>query len=94
MLIESLLSHTIEALVVGAVGLFTFLVRSFFSKIHDDLKDLRGAVDKLSGRFDSLREDTRVTTTAVAVTRQEVAAIWRTIDGAYKRTSDHNGDGA
>lgn len=83
--------HLVEGLVISCLGLFTFLVRSYFTRIHTDLKDLRGSVDKLSGRFDSLKEDARVTTTALAVTRQEVSAVWRALDGAHKRASDLNG---
>lgn len=92
MLLESLLNHSIEALMVGAVGLLAFLVRSFFSRIHTDLRDLRASVDKFSGGLDSLKEDVHRTSTALAVTRQEVSAVWRTLDSAHKRASDMNGD--
>ncbi len=89
MLIESLVDHSVEALVVGFLGLFSFFVKSFFSRIHADLTVLRGSVDKLSGRFDGLRDEARNSTTAIAVTQQELKAVWKFIDAAHRRPSDH-----
>ena len=87
------LDHLLAGAVVAALGLFTYLVKSFFARIHADLKDLRGAVDKLAGKFDAIQGDGRSTTTALAVTQQELKAVWKFLDAAHRRASDHvNGE--
>lgn len=70
----------LSTLAVAGVGLFTFLVKSFFGRIHDDLKTLRSSVDKLDGRFDLLQGEGRQTVTELAVVRQELKAVWRFVD--------------
>ena len=89
---EQFMDHLLEAILAASFALCAFLVRSFFSRIHGDLRDLKSSIDKLSGRFDGLREEARETTTALAVTQQELRAVWRTLDGG-RRVSDHlNGE--
>lgn len=83
----------LEGAVVTFLGLFTFLVRSFFSRIHGDLKELNGSIDKLGGRLESLQKDVRDNTIESAVTRKEMEAIWRVVDGSYKRASDQHKNG-
>lgn len=91
-MLESFLDHSIEALTVAAMGLFTFLVRSFFSRIHDDLKALKSSIDKFDGRLTHMQEEARDLQVNLAVAKQELRAVWRHIDNAHQRASDYNGE--
>lgn len=87
------LDNLLAGAVVAALGLFSYLVKSFFARIQTDLKALKESVDKLSGRFDAIQSEGRTTVTALAVTQQEIKAVWKFIDAAHKRASDHANGG-
>ena len=80
-----LLEKFLEPFVAG-VGLtlmagFTALVRSYFDRIHKD-------VSCLTGRLDQIQTTLGENTKEIAVTRQEVKALWRYVDGGFNRASD------
>lgn len=82
------MEHIIDAIAVGLVGLVGFLLTSFFSRPREDFVELKSSVDKLSGRLDVLTESVHRETTETAVMKQELRAVWRSIDGAHNRASD------
>lgn len=82
--------HLLDGAVVSVLGVFTFLVRSFFSRISSDLKELQSLVDKLGGRLDAIQNDIHRNTVETAVMKQELRAVWRFVD-AEPRASDVNG---
>lgn len=77
-----------EALAAGFVGLLGFLLRSFFSRPHEDLTNLKSEIDKLEGRITLLTDAMHGEMTDTAVVKQELRAVWRHIDGAHARASD------
>lgn len=81
----------LQGIGIGLMGLFAFLARSFVSRIHDDFKDLKSSVDKLCGKLDAIQDDYRELSTRVAVTRQEVRALWRTVDAPQRVSDTGNG---
>ena len=80
--------HITGVVVVTIVGTFTFLVRSFFSRIHDDLRELKGSLDKMQGRFEAVSVDVRANTVEMAVVRSELRAVWRIVDRSNQHTAD------
>lgn len=89
-MLEALQSDLLSAVLAGFVALLTFLVRSFFQQFTREIKELKSSVDAFSGELKTVREDARENTTQIAVTRQELKAVWRFIDH-HKRASDLNG---
>ncbi len=86
-----ILDHLLEGLVLTSIGLLTFLVRSYFSRIQKDIADVRSSVDRFEGRFSSIADEMHRATVEMAVTRQEMKAVWKVLDGANRRSSDANG---
>jgi outer membrane murein-binding lipoprotein Lpp len=91
---DALKPHLASAVVLGAVSVFTFLVRFYFNRLHADVSALAESVRKLEGRFDAVQNDVRANTTDVAVVRavteKEFAAVWRAVDPP-PRISDRKG---
>ena len=81
--------NLVSAVVTTSVAVFSYLVKSYFKKIHDELAGLRLCIGKLDGRLDALSGEIRANTVEGATTRAELKAVWRFIDGAHKRASDH-----
>lgn len=84
-------TEILQASCVAILALVSYLARSYAARIHDDLKSLRSAIDKLDGRLTGLQAEIHRNTIELAVGRQEVKALWRAVDGAYERASDNGG---
>ena len=78
----------LPVLVSSFVALFSYLVKSYFKKIHETLDCLRQSLSKLEGNLDILNKEIRQNTVEGAGLRSEVRAIWRFVDNAHKRASD------
>ena len=74
-------------MVSGMLGLFTYLIRSYFSNIRNDIKNVAEKVSAIDGKLDLISNE--VTKRVIDATRtdSEVKAIWRYIDPP-KRGSD------
>ncbi len=83
------------AQLIGPVilAVLSVLVKGFIGRIEDSIKGLKTAVDKIDGQFEALHRDVHKNTTDVAVMKKEAEAVWKTLDGSFKRTSDINGGG-
>ena len=90
-MLHEFIPHIAGTVVACVMGLFAYLTRSYFARIHDDIKEVQAAVDRLSGRLDAVSSDVRANTSETAVARVEFKALWRVIDNAYERASDVNG---
>ena len=87
----TLLDHAIEATTMACLGLLTFLVRSYFTRIREDLQALRSSVDKLEGRFNAARDEAKETALHLAVTSKEVRTLWKFMgieNGSFRRQDD------
>jgi ABC-type antimicrobial peptide transport system permease subunit len=80
--------NLVSAVVTTSVAVFSYLVKSYFKKIHDELAGLRLCIGKLDGRLDALSSEIRANTVEGAQVRTEIKAVWRFIDGAHKRATD------
>lgn len=76
----------IMVLATGVMGLFTYLLRSYFASIKSDLKVTEEKVAKLEGKLDILREDIKSGQIATTVAQGELKAIWRYIDKPGRST--------
>lgn len=72
--------------VSGMLGLFTFLIRSYFSNIRKDIKNVSDKVMAIDGKLDYI--NTELTKRIVESTKidSEVKAIWRLIDPPRRRS--------
>jgi uncharacterized protein Yka (UPF0111/DUF47 family) len=84
-------TNIMSAVVTASLALFSYLVKSYFKKIHDTMACLRQEIGKLEGSVDTLSKDIRQNTVEGAVLRSEVKALWRFIDNANQRASDGGG---
>jgi ABC-type antimicrobial peptide transport system permease subunit len=81
--------NLVSAVVTTFVAVFSYLVKSYFKKIHDEIAGLRLCLGRLDGRLDALSSEIRANTVEGAQVRTEIKAVWRFIDGAHKRATDH-----
>lgn len=88
MQIETIITQVLGAAGVAVMGLFTFLVKSYFARGDERHGELKSAFDKLDGKLEALQKDVRDNTLAMAVKSQELRAIWRYVDAAPRRASD------
>lgn len=86
------LDQIIPVVATFIAGVFAYLVRYYFSGLRKDIKSVQKDVARTSGHIDALATELRANTVQLAITSTEIRALWRTVDGAYERTSDKNGD--
>ena len=78
----------IPAMATGLVALFTYLVRSYFQKIHDSNLEVRQEIGKLEGKLDLLMKEIKDNTIESVVMRSEIKALWRFVDNSNNRPTD------
>lgn len=72
---------------------FAFLAKSLVNRLERDLASVAKEVARLDGKLEALSRDIRENTVQSAKLGSEVSAVWRFIDNAPKRASDHNNGG-
>ncbi len=83
------MEHYVTPMLYAAAGaVVTFLVKHYFARLNQDIARLSNSLAKIDGRLESLQTDIRANTTESAVARKEFEAVWRTLDGSRRRTSD------
>ena len=71
----------VSGAILGAIALFFFFVRSYFS-------DIKEKIDKLSGAVEVMRKDLHSTREEMIIAKSELKALWRFADNNSKRASD------
>ncbi len=89
---EPLPSWLLQLVAPAVTGALAFLVKSYIARIEEALKALKGSVDKVDGRIEAVQSQVHRVTVDSAVARKELQAVWRSIDGSFKRASDGNGE--
>lgn len=79
-------SQIIPALVAGSIALFTYLVKSYFQKIHDSNIEVKQEISKLEGKLELLSKDIKDNTIESVTLRGEVKALWRFVDNHQRPT--------
>jgi hypothetical protein len=91
-------SVTLGGLVTLALGVVSFLARSYFKRIEDDTKEMKRTLRdesragaKLEAAIEMLAREVKAHAEATAQLRTEVNAMWRFLEGSNKRLTDIRG---
>ncbi len=82
----------LQLIAPAVTGCLAFLVKSYISQIKEALTGLKSSVDKVDGRIEAIQNQVHKVTVDSAVARKELQALWRAVDGSFKRASDANGE--
>ena len=80
--------YLLSAVVTCVGALFSYLVKSYFSKIQESMDETKKEIAKLEGKFDMLQGEIRNNIIESTKLRGEVGALWRFVDNSFQRPSD------
>lgn len=83
------------SLITFLLGGVSFLARSYFQRIQEDVSEMRTALRdegragaKVEGSVEALARAVQVQTEAITQLRAEVNALWRFLEGSHERMTD------
>lgn len=92
-------TSTIQIIVGGiltfALGGVSFLARSYFQRIQDDVAEMRTSLReegragaKVEGAVEACARDVKACADSITQLRAEVNALWRFLEGSHERMTD------